>query len=59
MSAVVMVNNHRQKFPLRFELFVLILPPSPSVNQLPNKQNIAQPKQGKLLSLLIIVAMFI
>ena len=34
----------RQKFPLSFKLFVLMLPPSPSANQLPNKWKIVQLK---------------
>ena len=37
-------HRQRQTFLLSFELFVLMLPPSPSANQLPNKRKIAQLK---------------
>ena len=37
---------NRQKFPLSFELFVLMLPPSRFGNQLPNKRKIAQLKES-------------
>ena len=41
---VRMDDVQRQKFPLSFKLFVLMLPPSPSANQLPNKWKIVQLK---------------